>query len=169
MHPGDHLHTIREIYKGVYHVFLDFPSIKFLKYVLKDEYPFVWIDNYYPGFPDNDWNRLSLPVFKNMENKDVLARNVSFDLVLLTTEFKEKINLWENGGTFFQIKKLPPDYLDMKRIEGKTRYDLLKKECDYLFEIKIAEPLDYGEIVSNDKKFLEELLSNPEINWDDLP
>lgn len=54
-------------------------------------------------------------------------------------------------------------------MKGKSKYDLLKNECNYLFEINIPSATDYGTIISSNKEFLESLIENEEINWNDLP
>ena len=49
----------------------------------------------------------------------------------------------------------------MKRITGKTKYDLLKKDADYLFEINLPTSSissDYTEIISPNLSFLKKLL-----------
>jgi hypothetical protein len=64
---------------------------------------------------------------------------------------------------------LPPDFLDLKRLKGKTRYDLLKKECDFLFEIDLPSAVDYGTLVSANKDYLIDLLNDKNIDWTNLP
>ena len=64
-----------------------------------------------------------------------------------------------------QVNNLPPYYLDLNRLEGKTRYDLLKKETDYLFEVNLpfsGVSSDYTEIVSPSLSFLNKLLKEIE-------
>jgi hypothetical protein len=50
-------------------------------------------------------------------------------------------------------------------LEGKNRYDLLKKETDYLFEVNLpfsGVSSDYTEIVSPNLSFLNKLLNKIE-------
>jgi hypothetical protein len=71
--------------------------------------------------------------------------------------------------TLIQINKMPPYFLDLKRLNGKTRYDLLKRECDFLFEIDLPSAVDYGTLISTNKDYLADLLNDKNIDWTNLP
>ena len=164
----DNINTIKEIYTGHYQIILDFATVDFLKFVLTDQYKYVWV---YAHETKNslDWNTYDLPLFNNHDSYKVLARHITFDYVMLTNDFKAILSKVGPGITLTQLNELPKYYLNPATIKGKTRYDLLLKECDYLFEIDIPSATDYGTLVSCNRDFLQSLLDNKEINWDDLP
>jgi hypothetical protein len=100
---------------------------------------------------------------------NVLARQLSFDFVIKTEDFAKIKNEIPNGVTLLQTNLLTPEFLDLKRLKGKTRYDLLKKECDFLFEIDLPNAVDYGTLVSTNKDYLTELMNDKKIDWTNLP
>ena len=74
-----------------------------------------------------------------------------------TSDFMERLPYIQDNLHIMQINKMPPYYLNLNRIKGKTRYDLLKTETDYLFEVKLpfsSISSDYTEIVSPNLDFL---------------
>lgn len=159
--------TIKEIYPGQFQIILDFATTAFLPYLIRDDYRYVWVsqhqtDDYF------SWNSYSLPLFDSNENYKVVARQLNFDFILPTEEFKQLLTKIQGGVTLTQINTQPQHYLD-NRLKGRTRYDLLKKECDYLFEVMIPSATDYGTLISPNRDYLECLLSNENINWDNLP
>jgi hypothetical protein len=163
----ENINVIKEVYPGVYQVILDFASKDFIQLILSDHYEFLWFHNY--NLKNNvDWKEYELPVSTNLTKK-VIARQINFDFIIPTKDYIEIKNEVPNGVTVIQLKKNPPSFLDLKRLKGKTRYDLLKKECDFLFEIDLPNAVDYGTLVSMDKRFLEDLIRNENINWEDLP
>lgn len=86
-----------------------------------------------------------------------------------TTEFVKLLPEWGNGIQMIQINKEPPEYFDPYRIQGKKRYEILRSECDYLFELDIPSATDYGTLISSNKEYLEKLMKSNEINWQNLP
>ncbi len=107
-----------------------------------------------------------------MDNKtsyNELARHITWYLIMPTSAFKELLSKLTPSITLVQLNVLPKYYLDLGKVKGKTRYELLSKECDYLFEIDLPSATDYGTLVSSNKDWLESLLNNKAINWDDLP
>jgi hypothetical protein len=166
------VHTIKEIYPGQFYTLLNFASNKFLEYVLDDNYKYVWISHHFVARTNDyresyDWREYNLPLYDNHSYHNILARNITFEFAMPTIEFKKVLPMLPPGIMLIQLNQLPNYYLQLDRIEGKTRYELLTKECDYLFEINL--PSDYGELVSPNKDWLESLLNNKSINWDDLP
>ena len=85
-----------------------------------------------------------------------------------TADFIKIYNQLPEGITIIQIDKLPPQWLNLDKVNEKSRYDLLVKECDFLFEINIRYPRDYSELITKEKSFLNQLLASPQINWDDI-
>lgn len=86
-----------------------------------------------------------------------------------TDEFKTIMSGWKGEIHLIQINELPPQYLDLERITGNRRYEILKSECDYLFEVDIPSATDYGILISPDKEYLQSLLDDTEIDWENLP
>ncbi len=164
----DNIGTIKENYKGHYQIILDFATNEFLNYLLDDRYRYVWVHKH--TLKNNfEWNTFQLPLIDNQSTQEVLARRLSFDFVMETDAFKNVYSKLHPGIALVQINELPKYYLDLSVIKGKTRYDLLKKDCDYLFEIDIPSATDYGTLISPDKDWLQSLLDNNEIDWTNLP
>jgi hypothetical protein len=170
----ENIHTIKEIYDGQYYTILDFATNKFLEYILDDNYKYVWISNHHVVKNNDyqefyDWRQYNLPLFDSNSYYNILARKIEFEFAMPTPEFREVLPRLAPGITLIQLNQLPKHYLDLDRIQGKTRYELLTKECDYLFEIYLPSATDYGELVSPNKKWLESLLNNKSINWENQP
>ena len=163
----DNINQIKEIYSGVYQIVLDFASHKIIEKILSRDYEYIWVHNHMTNL-ENNWFNSQLPISEE-KKINVLARQVSFDFLIKTENYDEIGNELSQGVTLLQIKKRPPKFIDLKRLKGKTRYDLLKKECDYLFEINLRNVIDYGTLISSNKEFLEGLLIDENINWEDLP
>ena len=168
MNWKENINTIKEIYSGHFQIILDFATIDFLKFALSDDYQFVWVYNHETK-NSLDWNSYELPLFDNKTYRTVKARRIQFSYALATQEFKELLPHLGPGINLTQVNRLPAYYLDPANIKGKTRYDLLLKECDYLFEIDIPSATDYGTLVSSNRNYLQSLLDNTNINWNDLP
>ena len=163
----DNINTIKEIYPGTFQIILDFASNKFIDHIIRDTHKLIWVHRYH--LKNNDsWTKRQLPISDNLQST-VFARHLSYDFVIGTIEFDKIKDEMPNGVTLLQINKQPPDFLDLRTIKGKTRYDLLKKECDYLFEIDLPSAVDYGTLVSSSENYLKELLADKNINWTDLP
>lgn len=161
------INTVKEIYPGTYQIILGFASNKFIDHIIRDTHEFIWVYGY--KLKQNQlWTKFQLPISDRM-SRIVLARQLKYDFLIRTNEFGEIKNEMPNGVTLLQINKQPPDFLDLGKIKGKTRYELLKRECDYLFEIDLPSAVDYGTLVSSNKKYLTDLLDDKKINWTDLP
>ena len=98
-----------------------------------------------------------------------MSKNVNFDFILETKEFMKLIPKWNAGIQIVQMNKIPPDYLDLERINGNQRYQLLLNECDYLFDLEIPSATDYGTLISSNLDYMEGLIASKHINWNDLP
>lgn len=146
---------IKEIYKGHYSILLDFPMTDILYLLLSNSYKYVWGVNY--AWCGCSWNPAPLTLF----NKDVSGldvRNVKMDFLLETDEFIKLIPFINGNLHLIQINNVPPYYLDLNRLKGKAKYDLLKKETDYLFEMELPYSPDYTQIVSPNVEFLKKFL-----------
>jgi hypothetical protein len=163
----ENINTIKEIYPGIFQIILNFASKEFIKFVLRENYKFIWIHSYEPN-NNLVWSEYDLPISDKF-HMNVLARQLSFDFVIKTEDFAKIKNEIPNGVTLLQTNLLTPEFLDLKRLKGKTRYDLLKKECDFLFEIDLPNAVDYGTLVSTNKDYLTELMNDKKIDWTNLP
>ena len=164
---SDNLNTIQEIYPGIYQIILDCATNKIIKILLNDNYKYIWIYNYEPKNNLN-WVNHSLPISDKLQ-MNVLARNISYDLIINTEDFEKISSEIPKGVILLQINNLPPYFLNLQRLKGKSRYEMLKKECDFLFEIDIPGAVDYGTIISTNKLFLTDLLNDKRIDWTILP
>ena len=57
-----------------------------------------------------------------------------------------------------QTNAIPPDYLNIKQLTGKRKYDLLQNKIDYLFELEMPGAVDFAPIISQNIKFLENII-----------
>ena len=62
-----------------------------------------------------------------------------------------------------QTNIIPPYYLNIKQLSGKSKYDLLKDKIDYLFELELPGATDYAPLVSPDITFLERVLKKMQV------
>ena len=156
------VNKIKKIYQGHYMMLLDFPDKDWLKYLLDDSYKYVWVVDY--CMQGCEWSKKHHSLFKKSA-EDIYVRNMHMDFIMETPEFLQWIPETNANLHILQVNNLPPYYLDLNRLEGKTRYDLLKKETDYLFEVNLpfsGVSSDYTEIVSPNLSFLNKLLKKIE-------
>lgn len=150
---------IKEIYPGHYQMILDYPTVNFLPNILNKEMGFVWVVGHVEN--GDDWKpyKYSLYGMRTYKLKvEVEARDLRMDYIVKTSDFLKLIPYIDQTITLYQISKKPPRYLDLARLKGRGKYDLLKKEAGYLFEIEIPIMTDYAPIVSSNRSFLESLL-----------
>lgn len=164
----DNINCIRETSSGRYRIMLDFATTNILPFLISDKYNYVWVHNHTTG-KGFDWEEFKLPIKDNSVNIKTLARSLTFDFILTTNEFKNIMKDWKGGIQLIQMNNIPPYYLDLKKVKGNKRYEILEKECDYLFEVNIPPARDYGTLISPNREYLQSLLDNSEINWNDLP
>lgn len=162
------INTIRETAPGRFRIILDFATTGIVKFLLHDDYKYVWVNNHM-SVAYSEWKNFELPILPNMENKKVLAKGVQYDFIIETDKFKELLLNWNGGIEMIQMNKIPPYYLDLVKIKGNKRYELLSNECDFLFELEIPSATDYGTLISNNRDYLQSLLDNPDIDWKNLP
>jgi hypothetical protein len=164
----NNINNIKEIFPGHFQIILDFATVKVLPFVLSDRYKYVWVITH-EVTGSLEWKEYELPLFDNHIYYNVLARKIRYDYIMPTTEFRSILTKVGPGITLIQLNQLPNYYLNPAKIHGKTRYDLLIKECDYLFEIDLPIATDYGTLISSDRDYLQSLLDDTTINWNDLP
>jgi len=164
----DNINCIKETAPGRYRIILDFASTNILPFLIRPDYNYIWVHNHTTG-KGFEWEEFILPIKYHSVNIKTLARSLNFDFILATDEFKNIMANWKGGIELIQMNNTPPHYLDLNKVKGNQRYEILAKECDYLFEVDIPSATDYGTLISPNKEYLQSLLDNPEINWNDLP
>lgn len=164
----ENINNIKEVYKGHYQIILDFATTQLLPHLLRDDYEYVWVCDH-GNRNSTEWNEYELPLFNNQQNIKVLGRQLNFDYALPTVQFKELLPQLYPGIHLIQLNKLPSHYLSPQTIKGKTFYDLLQKECDYLFEVNMPNATDYGTLRSSNRDYLQSLLDSQTIDWKNLP
>ncbi|MXV53365.1 hypothetical protein GS399_20600 [Pedobacter sp. HMF7647] len=164
----DNINCIRETAPGRYRIILDFATTNILPFLIRSDYNYIWVHNHIAG-KGFDWEEFKLPIKDNSMNIKTLARSLTFDFILTTDEFENIMTGWKGGIELIQMNNIPPYYLDLNKVIGNKRYEILEKECDYLFEVDIPSATDYGTLISPSRKYLQSLLDNPEINWSELP
>ncbi len=164
----DNINCIREIAPGQYRIILDFATTNILPFLIQPDYQYIWVHNHTTG-KGFDWEEFNLPINDNSVNIKTLARSLTFDFILATDDFKKIMTNWKGGIELIQMSNIPPYYLDLNKVTGNKRYEILEQECDYLFEVDIPSATDYGTLISPNKEYLQSLLDHSEINWHDLP
>lgn len=163
------VNKITKIFDNHYCMILDSPTIGILDKILDRSYRYVWGINYQKF--GCTWNKESLKLFdkdneidESLElfdkNIEVYVRNMNMDFLMRTSDFLERLPLITNNLHIVQINKIPPYFLDLNRLHGKLKYDLLLKETDYLFEIDLSystSVADYTEIISPNMDFLNKI------------
>ena len=162
------INTIKQTGKDRFRIILDFATIKIVPFLVSDTYNYVWVYNHKLS-KSNIWENRNLPILDELPEVNVRSKNVQFDFILETGKFVELLPKWSSGIQMIQMNKIPPDYFDPIKLKGEQRYQILKNDCDYLFELDIPSATDYGTIVSSNEQYLENLLNSKEINWKDLP
>ena len=164
----DNINCLRETNPGQYRIILDFATTNILPFLIRDSYKYIWVHNHTTG-KGFDWEEFKLPIKDNSVNIKTLARSLTFDFILTTDEFKKIMGDWKGGIELIQMNNIPPYYLDLDKVKGNKRYEILEKECDFLFEVNIPSATDYGALISPNREYLQSLLDNSAINWNDLP
>ncbi|MEK6153136.1 hypothetical protein WIW50_07750 [Flavobacteriaceae bacterium 3-367] len=158
------VNKIKEIFPNHYQMILDFPTTAVLKKLLNRNVKYVWVFEHVENI--NMWSPYRHSLFgENVNELEMLVevRNMSMEYLVETSDFFKLIPKINQPITLYQIDEKPPSYVDLRRLNGKGKYDLLKKEVDYLFEIEIPYPSDYSPIVSPSEEFLKSIAINNDI------
>lgn len=158
------IRKIKEIQSGVFWTLLDRPTSKLLRFILSDEYRFVWCHKHSVG--NYLWEDYRLPLFEDRVGHELLMKLAVFDFIVTTEKFKEILPKFDAGIHVIQLNRLPPQYLDLDKVKGKERYRLLG-ECDWLFEFDVPGN-DYGQVLSPKREFLLDVLRKTESDREDL-
>lgn len=153
--------TIKELYKGHYQLILDFPEKEELYKIIDLSYRYVWMINHIEN--SIEWSEYKHSLFGSFktENK-IQARNIKMDVLIETEVFLKYVPLIAQSITIIQTNIEPPYYLNLDNLSGKSKYDLLKSKIDYLFELDMPGAIDYSQIISPNREYLENLLDRVE-------
>jgi hypothetical protein len=157
--------VIKEIFKGHYQVILDFPSQSDLIKIIDKSYKYVW------GFEhlENsvEWEKYDYFLYgRKIDSGTVFARNMDMEYLVETSCFIDLIPYVHQTIKIIQTNIIPPYYVDLKRLSGKEKYDLLKSKVDYLFELEMPGAIDYASLISPNIHFLENVIDR--FNKDNL-
>lgn len=155
---------IAEIYKGHFQVILDFPSQNDLYKIINNDYKYVW------GVEHNEirssWENYDFTLFDlRIQNSFLMARNIEMEFIIETSNFINLIPSINQTIKIIQTNIIPPSYLDLKRLKGKGKYDLLKSKVDYLFELELPGATDYAPLVSPNIEFLENVIKQFQLDY----
>lgn len=149
---------ISEIYKGHFQVILDFPTQNDLYKIISNDYQYVW------GIEHKEirssWKDYDFTLFdvKISSNNFLMARNVEMEFIIETIDFLKIIPSINQTVKIVQTNIIPPSFLDLKQLRGKSKYDLLKNKVDYLFELELPGAVDYASLISPNVVFLETVI-----------
>ena len=151
------INSIKEVYKGHFQVILDFPTPNDLDKIISEEYKYVWCIQHEEN--RTSWSNYDYTLFgKRMSGEFAQARNIEMEFIVETTKFLELTPLINQTIKIIQTNVIPPSYLDIKRVSGKGKYDLLKNKVDYLFELEMPGAIDYAPIVSPNIAYLQSVI-----------
>ena len=155
---GIKTNAIQEIYQGHYLVLLDFPTPHDLLKIIDNTYRYVWgVEHQVLG---TEWKDYDFLLFdKKMDAFNVKARNMKMDFLMETGDFLKNIPDIHQSIQIIQTNHVPPYYLDLSRLEGKAKYDLLLQKVDYLFYLELPGAVDYAPLISPHIDFLERVIS----------
>jgi hypothetical protein len=152
------VNTIQEIYKGHFQVILDFPSPVDLEKIINLNYKYVWAIEHKEV--RTSWVEYDYSLFeKKVGESLVLARNIEMEFLIETDKYLKLIPHIKQTVKIIQTNIIPPSYIDIKRLNGKRKYDLLKEKINYLFELEMPGASDYSPIISPNREFLEEVIA----------
>lgn len=78
MYWKENINSIKEIFKGHYQILLDFASVKFIPFIIDENYKFCWIVEHTTS-DYTSWKNSKLPISSSADNIPVLARHISYD------------------------------------------------------------------------------------------
>lgn len=155
---GIKVNQITEFSKGVYESILDFPTKDVLKTLVSRQYNYIWCLSYEED--KHNWCSIYKKLY-GIPIEKVLIRNVKFEYIVETSQFIELIPYITGGVHIIQMNKIPPYYLRgaMDNLNYRTKYNLLRKETDFLFELDLPPSPDYTPLISPYRKFLEDSIA----------
>lgn len=147
------VNKITEIFKGHFQVILNFLTQKDLINIVDLSYKYIW------GFDHIEnpitWGEYNYTLYGGKCNKEnVRVRNIHMEYLIDTSSFVQLIPSIHQTVRIIQTNIVPPTYLDLNKLKGKSKYDLLKNKIDYLFELEMPGAADFAPIVSPNINFL---------------
>jgi len=147
---------ITKLYEGHYQLILDFHSKLDIIKILDTSCKYVWGINHIEN--SVNWATYNHTLYEcEIDNSEILVRNIQMEYIISTEEFINVIPLIKQKINIVQTNIVPPYYLNLNRLNGKGKYDLLKKEINYLFELDVPGASDYITIVSPNIDFLQSI------------
>lgn len=147
---------ITTLYDGHYQLILDFQSKLDIIKILNTSYKYVWGTNHIEN--SVNWTNYHHTLYEcEISTNGAQARNIQMEFLINTDEFIRLIPFIKQTINIIQTNKLPPYYLNLNRLTGKGKYDLLKKEVDYLYELDVPGASDYITIISPNIEFLKSI------------
>ena len=148
---------ITEIYKGHFQVILDFPTQNDLYKIINNDYKYIW------GIEHNEirssWKDYDFTLFDSKSPSNFcMARNIEMEFIIETVDFLKIIPSINQTIKIIQTNIIPPSYINLKQLNGKGKYDLLKNKVDYLFELELPGAVDYAPLISPNIDFLETVM-----------
>jgi hypothetical protein len=149
--------VIEEIYKGHYQVILDFPTANDLGRIISSTHKYIW------GVEHNEgrtaWSKYEGLLYGvKSKGEIVFARNIKMEFLIEVKDFLSLIPHIHQTVKIIQTNDIPPSYINIESLKGKSKYDLLKEKVDYLFEIDIPGSADYAPIVSPSVDYLNNVI-----------
>jgi hypothetical protein len=145
---------ITELYDGHFQLILDSPDKLALYKIIDPSYRYVWMFEHQENKVEwGDYKHSLFGVFDDTSR--IRARNMKMESLVPTDIFLKLIPSISQTIKIIQTNTAPPYFLNLENIHGKTRYNLLKKHLDYLFELDMPGASDYTPIISPNKAFLE--------------
>lgn len=150
--------SITEIFPGHYQVILDFPSSSDLIHILDSSYKYVWGIKHQEFL--STWKPYQYTLFGQfIDSKEFYARNMEMEFILDTSSFLDIIPNINQTIQIIQTNILPPHYINLSRLQGKQKYDLLKSKLSYRLEIEIPGATDYSPLTSPDILLLKRIIN----------
>ncbi len=148
---------IKEIYKGHFQVILDFPTTNDLLKIVDPSYNYIWGVNHVEN--RTEWANYKGELFGQViSTNNLQTRNTIMEFLISTKDFIPIIPSIHQTVYIVQSNLIPPYYLNLNKLQGKTKYELLTK-IDYLFELDMPGSPDYTAIISPNSNFLEGVIS----------
>ena len=152
------VNKIKEIYPGHYFVLLDFPAKEDLYEIVDLSYKYIWGFNHIEN--GTEWKKYPYNLFgKSISEMKIEARNMQFEYIISTNDFVKLVPNINQTISIIQTNIVPPYYMDINRLKGKGKYDLLKNKIDYLFELEMPGAVDYAPLISPSIYFLENVIN----------
>lgn len=151
-------HKIQPVFGEHFQLILDFPEPKDLIKILDPSYKYVWGIEHNEG--RSSWLEYQHTLFGILAlGETCLARQIKMEFLIETATFIGLLPNIKQTIKIVQTNIVPPPYLNLESFKGAKRYDMLKKEVDYLFELEMPGATDYTSIISPNRVLLEKVVA----------